>query len=289
MSVTLSKNNTFHRVRDCFIKRILVIATIASLSQTSHAYAETTAETTLTEQIEHTENVVGKAYDKDRQLLYTEQHFYFDDNTHQVKYFDANGTLVAEKQLDYRDSAIRPALEQTNFLLGKTNKVKYQNYFGKKNTIAITTLNNGVIDYQKEITITDDTTQKLVIDAGFNKFIQLHWQDLIDGNSKTMDFLLLNSGRTVNLRIVKSKPNNTAKNDPCDSNNICFKITASNFVFRTLSSPIFLQYNKNNKSLLQFKGRSNLANEKGNYPEVTIDYNYPNPNEPNPDQPNTHQ
>lgn len=255
---------------------LLTVCMAVAIFQTTRTYASS-VERTLDEQIlfdstlvEKAANVVGKAYGKNNQLLYTEKHYYIDINTHTVRYFDANGTLIADKQLDYQESAIRPALIQNNRQLRKTNKVRYQNTADGKRTIVIETELDGATKKQKEITIND----KLVIDAGFNKFIQQHWQTLVDGNSMTMDFLLLNSGRTVNLRIQK--------NTQCESSLACFRITPSNFVFRSLSSPIYLQYNKDKQTLAQFKGKSNLANAKGKYPEVTIDYSYPNkPNETN--------
>ena len=54
--------------------------------------------------------VIGEAFDIDsQQLIYVEKHRYIEGNQHEVKYYDPNGDLFAEKRLRYGQYEQAPA------------------------------------------------------------------------------------------------------------------------------------------------------------------------------------
>ena len=59
-------------------------------------------------------------------------------------------------------------------------------------------------------------------------------------------------------------------------NSQCFKLEISNWLYRMLSSPIELGYDRSEKHLIRYRGLSNIENESGVGLDVDIRYSYQN-------------
>ncbi|WP_252179446.1 hypothetical protein [Endozoicomonas sp. 4G] len=204
--------------------------------------------------------LIGYAYHVGtRQLAYTEEHTFPDTLSHHVIYKEADGTVFASKTIDYSDSYIAPDIIQENHrngerikteLMGDVFKVSYRASFGKDTQ-------------HSDVTLSPD----LVIDAGFDHYIRSNWDSLVAEKETVIQYLIPSHQRAIDLRIKPVE----CKKDPKDTN-ICFNIAADSWLYRLLSSPLTLSYDKQSQRLMTFSGRSNISDKKGDYQDVTIHY-----------------
>lgn len=218
---------------------------------------------------------VGYAYDlKTNKLIYTEHHKYTDNAIHKVQYKEINGEVFASKTVNYKYSDFTPDFIQENSRNGERIEVKRDN--------------KGIlIRYQENRSSSVDsnriyTNPKLIIDAGFDKFISQNWKALVAGKEMTIDYLIPSSLDHYELSIIK---------EDCEDDTLhCFSISSSSFFISLLSSKLLLTYKElyeegtdgsngeNTHStrirLMSFKGRSNICDSEGNYHDVYIQYQY---------------
>ncbi|WP_257287412.1 hypothetical protein [Endozoicomonas sp. SESOKO2] len=206
--------------------------------------------------------LIGYAYHMGtQQLAYTEEHSFPDTFSHHVIYKEADGQVFARKTIDYSDSYIAPDIIQENQrngelikteFIGDAYKVSYKAGFGEGTE-------------QSDITLSPD----LVIDAGFDHYIRSSWDSLITEKETVIQYLIPSHQRKIDLRIKPVK----CKKDLKDTH-ICFNIAADSWLYRMLSSPLMLSYDKQSQKLKTFSGRSNISDKNGDYLDVTIRYHF---------------
>lgn len=202
------------------------------------------------------QELVGRAYDlASGELVYTEAHYFFEDKRHQVIYREPGGDVFAEKMLNYSHGDWSPAFEQTNHRFREEVTVSHMpegqvfaSYSSRKKTIE-----------QKLLPLSKNT----VIDAGFNAFIQSHWQSLVSEDSMQFDYLVPSRLELLTLSV---------KSVDCQLRYRCFEIRAANPVIAFLMGEIHLKYDAESHQLVEFSGRSNIAQENGKYHKVRIEY-----------------
>ena len=221
----------------------------------------------LTTQAEN-RKFIGLAYDPDgKSLLYSEEHSYKNDYQHEVIYKEADGQVFAKKTVDYRRSFIAPAFQQTNSRNGEYIETRYNN----DDTLEVIYRENKD---QQQANENIDVNESLVIDAGFDHFIRDHWDELIEGKSKVINYLLPSHQQSIDLRIESIDCSSVLLNGD-DPNTInCWRVATDSWVFRILSAPLLLAYDKSTRHLLTFAGRSNICDSKGDYQDVVIRYQY---------------
>jgi hypothetical protein len=233
---------------------------------------------------------IGYAYDIETQeLLYTEHHNYLNDVLHEVQYKEINNELFATKSIDYTHSYFAPNFTQHNLRNGEKINIKRKSKQSDETNIRY------LIQYQenaeeKQQQDSISYSSKLIIDAGFDHFIAKHWQALIDGQEITIDYLIPSLLDYYELTIKEEtcQVNPQNKTDTLMSDQYCFSISASSFFIGLFSSQLQLTYTKhsniedseiknNDKEkirLINFQGRSNISDSKGNYQDVNIIYQY---------------
>lgn len=242
------------------IKNLIAISGILIMSATSFANQKV--------------NVVGKAYSAvDDKLLYTEEHSYIDDSSHQVIYKEPDGSVFAVKELNYGQNASAPGFVQRNKRVGEVIEVN---------------INNRVIEsfYQKtpqntprvkQLDLESRNDEALVIDAGFDHFVRSKWENLQRGEKVDFFYLIPTRQRLVTLTIkrmdCREGPIPESDRTESASETSCFHIAPESLFLRMLVRPIYLTYD-NRKHLQIFSGRSNIANAQGKYQDVSIYYQH---------------
>ncbi|MEN0037732.1 MAG: hypothetical protein AAGC78_11735 [Cellvibrio sp.] len=213
--------------------------------------------------------VAGSAYDLDsNKLIYRELYTALDENkTVRVDYVTPDGQTFASKTLDYNGEPFQPSF---TFKDTRDNEFASAHFQGGR-----LLLTHGVKDTKTEKTIYDNA--RLVIDAGFDSYIQLNWDKLASGKTLKFDFALPTKLNTVQLEVRKIK---AADSPVYDANYgrewIYFRIAPAKKFVSFFADPINLAYDPNGKYLVRFYGRSNIDDDKGGPQDVRIEYEYTN-------------
>lgn len=213
--------------------------------------------------------VAGSAYQiETNQLLYRELYTGLDENKSvTVDYTSPDGNIFATKTLVYQGEPFQPSF---NFEDKRDNEYVSAQFQG-----ARLVLSHGMNSAQNEATIYDNA--RVVIDAGFDAYIQLNWAQLEAGKHLKFDFVLPHRLTTAKLEARKIKPSES----PVFDNNIgqgwsYFRIAPAKAFISLFADPIYLAYDPNGKYLMRFYGRSNIDDDKGNPIDVRIEYEYAN-------------
>lgn len=213
--------------------------------------------------------VAGSAYDLDsNKLIYRELYTALDENkTVRVDYVTPDGQTFASKTLDYNGEPFQPSF---TFKDTRDNEFASANFQGGR-----LLLTHGVKDTKTEKTIYDNA--RLVIDAGFDSYIQMNWDKLAAGKTLKFDFALPTRLSTVQLEVRKIKSSESPVYDANYGREwIYFRIAPAKKITSFFADPINLAYDPNGKYLVRFYGRSNIDDAKGGTQDVRIEYEYTN-------------
>jgi hypothetical protein len=205
--------------------------------------------------------VIGDAYDVDeQQLLYREYHFYSEDLLdHKVIYKNPEGQELAVKTLNYRSGLSTPSFIQKSFIYPQSLSVSMQD---KQLFFEYISVDDQLEKKQLK------AKQPLVIDAGFDNYIRMNWDDLIVGNAVDFYFPAVARLSLFKLRLKGQECSYASDDDQC------FVINSANWFISLVLAPIELGYDKKTQKLSRFRGLANLTDEAGKGLEVDIKYNY---------------
>lgn len=207
--------------------------------------------------------VIGEAYAPgSNKLLYIEKHRYVEDNQHEVKYYNADGELFAEKRLSYGQYEQAPAFEQTNDLRGEWIKVSGQ---GDQIKVEYREESDSVV-FDKRFKVNDH----LLVDAGFDRYVKRHWDDLLQNQKREIEYLVPSRLTTVGFEVGRVDCLSGTRADA-----VCFAITPTSWFVSLAVDPITVAYDPVSRNLLRFNGRGNIASSSGKYQTVDIHYQYP--------------
>ena len=191
------------------------------------------------------ERVIGTAYHTESgDVMYSEEHIYMSDNHHQVIYREKDGSVFAEKMLDYSESEFMPDFYHENTRNGEIVAVNVN-----AKTIEVN-YRRSLNSNQKKDAL--DHSGIVIVDAGFDKFIQANWNKLVGGEKLEFDYLIPVRSKTFTLSLQGKKCNVPGR--------ACFEISTASLLLGILVRSIHLEYNVETKSLLRFKGKSNISN-----------------------------
>lgn len=184
-----------------------------------------------------TPDIVGEAVDPDTgETLYLEHHYCTDDALKcSVFYLRPNDELIASKQLNYEPSLQAPELLFRDF---RTDR---------------------------ELSISPPGDEQ-VVDAGFDNFVRLQWQELSDGEEVRFPFRIVGRDDPITMRANRE--------NQCENGKLCLQIRLDSWLLGNLVDPIQLTYDEKSQRLLRFEGVSNLKNDKGRSQKVRIRYRY---------------
>ncbi|WCN07866.1 hypothetical protein [Marinomonas mediterranea] len=203
----------------------------------------------------------GRALDpKTKVLLYTERHFFPAPQVHEVRYFEADGRLFATKKLDYAQSSNAPSFEQLNERQGEAISVKHTDKIELQYRASSDAATKSA---------TFNVSNKLVIDAGFDRYVREHWSELVNRKTHSVDYLVPSRQTTVEFKIKRR----TCLDEQI-SESVCFEVKPSAWWLSLLINPLYLAYDETTKRLVRFIGRGNIADKNGKYQTVDIYYQY---------------
>mgnify|MGYP000173898569 CR=1 FL=1 len=223
---------------------------------------------------------IGYAYDIDsKKLVYSEHHQYVTPTLHQVEYKEPSGEIFATKTIDYSHSYFAPDFTQHNLRNGEKVSVYREDSVNGKIKYAIKYQENSKEDSESNSL---KLRPRMVIDAGFDHFITKNWDALLSQESLTIDYLIPSALDHYELTVKENTCTNTIAKKNSEINDDesihCFSISASSFFIGLFSSQLGLTYAQNNTSkiirLIEFRGRSNISDQDGNYQDVNINYTY---------------
>lgn len=211
----------------------------------------------------------GTAYNlDDNQVLYRELYTGLDENKSvRVDYVSPQGKTFATKTLVYSGELFQPMF---TFEDTRDNEFASAQFEG-----ARLMLTHGAKGHQSQKAIMDNA--KLVVDAGFDAYIQLNWDKLMEGKRLKFDFALVNRLTTVQLEVRKIKSSESPVYDADYGRHWAyFRITPAKKIASLFADPINLAYDPKGKYLMRYHGRSNLDDNEGAPVDVRIEYEYLN-------------
>lgn len=213
--------------------------------------------------------VYGEARDiHSKALLYTEEHR-INTTTHKVTYRQVDGTLIADKNIQYTQGYATPSFQLYDHRFGRTSGSKWQ----EGNWLLWQQDKSGKRD-EKGF----DPEQNLVIDAGFNYFVLENFKALEEGKALDFTFAITDPPMEIPMTI-KKKSCTDAVFFSTDENVLCLKIVSHNFLFRIFVPVIYLAYIHNPENdithlLSLYQGPSNLPDNDDKAQTVRITYRY---------------
>lgn len=177
-----------------------------------------------------------------------------------------NKKVFASKKLNYTSNPKTPSVLQKDFRFGEIRQadttekeitLHYQANSNKKNVSA----NIGRKDVD-------------VVDAGFDNFIRIHWDELQSGNTFSINFASMAHLKALPLRISSQPLEKCARNaDKTTSAHYCFYVEIDNAFLRMLLGNIKLIYDQQHR-LEEFNGVVNILSEKESNQTAKIRYYY---------------
>jgi hypothetical protein len=214
----------------------------------------------------YTVYAIGEAYGlKDEEdLLYRETYCTDGDaDKNLVIYQDKQGQLLARKQLDYVSGPFTPSFVQQNFYSDEIIEVDLQD-----DAVRMAVFKNDRSSVKRASEEPADQNITLVIDAGFDRFVRQHWDELLNDKGKTFLFAFVDNLKLLELRIQRAECSYSSENDQC------FHLELSNWLFRLLAAPIELGYDPVTKNLSRYRGLSNIGDGNGNGNGLVVDIRY---------------
>lgn len=213
--------------------------------------------------------VAGSAYNLENgQLIYRELYTGLDENQSvRVDYVTPDGNRFASKTLVYQGEPFQPSF---NFEDTRDNEFVSAQFQGARLVLA-----HGMGSSQNEKVVYDNA--RTVIDAGFDAYIQLNWDKLVEGKRLKFDFAMPIRLSTIQLEVRKIKSAESPIYDPnYGSEWIYFRIMPAQKFVSFFADPINLAYDPNGKYLMRYHGRSNIDDDRGGPQDVRIEYEYTN-------------
>lgn len=210
---------------------------------------------------------IGKAYDiESNALVYYEYHYEKTENrdlllSETVVYKDPNKNIFAEKKLNYKTGLTTPSFKLIDNRNGYNEGVNLNN-----NNLDLFVQTSEKSRIKRESLKKNSNT---VIDAGFDHFIRLNWQNLQKGETLYVNFISPVELDSFEFRIKKI--DNSKSNDISN-----LEMSINNRFLRLFLDPILLEYSNVTNRILSYEGVSNINNNDGKKYRVRIEYDYEN-------------
>ncbi|MGK0171618.1 MAG: hypothetical protein ACI9W2_003348 [Gammaproteobacteria bacterium] len=213
---------------------------------------------------------VGRAYDKDSgALLYEERHVERLDGEEvvgaEVLYLDARGHIFAVKQVDFRANPLAPEFHLHNRRTGHLE--------------ALRRLAEGTVEVRFQAAGSSQAIKADLLappgslaDAGFDRFIEANWDELLKGDPMLCRFLVPSRLEFMNFRVRHRDAGH-------DRDIVHFALELDSALLRLLVPSITVAYDRATRRLLRYEGMSNIRDATGDNHDVRIEFDYGEPNE----------
>ena len=234
----MSKYISFHRM----------VATVVASIAISSAQAEVSER-------------VGYAYDKQTgAFLYSETHREVQEDgrvvTNTVSYRDDAGKVFAEKHIDFQRSLTMPDFHLVNAENGHVEGAR-----GADEQLNVHFRQFSDSDVRSASV---ETPQNGIIDAGFDRFIELHWDSLVAGDVIEREFLIPSQLDFYTFEVER------AKTESLDD--FAFELRIKSMFLQVFVQPVLVHYDSRTRSLLRYEGISNIRDREGENFDVRIEF-----------------
>ena len=111
------------------------------------------------------------------------------------------------------------------------------------------------------------------MDAGFDNFVRLHWEELSAGKTLSVNFASIAHQKVLPLRVSLQPEDKCAEKSPSPAQASCFVVEVDNMFLRLLLGNIKLTYDSQHR-LQRFDGTVNINNDDEDSQSAVIDYFY---------------
>jgi hypothetical protein len=207
---------------------------------------------------------VGYAYDKQTgEFLYSETHREVVKGgrtvTNTVSYKNGDGKVFAEKYIDFQRSLTMPDFHLVNAENGHFEGVR--------------SADDQLKVHFRQLSGTDvreasvETPGNGIIDAGFDRFIELHWDALVAGDVIEREFLIPSQLDFYTFEVERVKEERI--------DDFAFQLRIKSMFLQMFVQPVLVHYDSRTRSLLRYEGISNIRNEEGENFDVRIEFQGP--------------
>lgn len=216
---------------------------------------------------------IGTAWTPDKsEVLYREYHFAEDpdlDLTTRVEYRRADGSVFAEKTIDYSRSLTAPEIEHIDY----RNTARINTEFLEDARSAMIKVGFQAHDsnrYREELLT---YRESVVVDAGFDPFVRKHWDQLVSGEPVSAAMLVPSRLDTVRISLTKTDSHLC---DAASDDIHCFVIRPAGMLRAVgwFVDPIYIGYEQASRRLQVFNGISNLRDDNDEPRNVLISFEY---------------
>jgi hypothetical protein len=202
-----------------------------------------------------TRTFVGIATDlNEGKSLYSEEHEDSYENGKRLrlttKYRDESKNVIAARIVDFSQNPFMPDFRLENYRTGYIEGAEM--------------VNNGLRVYVRK-SADQPIREKIlsvpkpsVVDAGFNNFVQTHWDSLMTGKKLYLNFAVPARLEYYGFRLYK-EGETTVRGRRA----VIVKCDVDNFMLRLFLDPIILTYDVESMRLISYEGISNISNDKG--------------------------
>lgn len=177
-----------------------------------------------------------------------------------------NKKFFASKKLNYTSNPKTPSVLQKDFRFGEIRQAD--------TTEKEITLHYQANSNKKNLSANISRKDVDVVDAGFDNFIRIHWDELQQGKTLSINFASMAHLKALPLRISSQPLEKCARNsDKTTSAHYCFYVEIDNAFLRMLLGNIKLIYDQQHR-LEEFNGVVNILSEKESNQTAKIHYYY---------------
>ena len=171
-----------------------------------------------------------------------------------VEYVAPDGSLIAQKSLDYSQDQLAPELVFMDKRNDQLIALSREN-----NKLILEKTENNVLTRE---TIDLDQDQIIVVDAGFDRLIVDRWDALLSNETVRFSILALTRGELISFKL---------ETQSIESNILTLSLKPSNWLIALLVDTLYLKYDIKKQQLMEYQGLTNiLAEENGQL----LDTNY---------------
>lgn len=203
---------------------------------------------------------IGYAYEEGQEvLLYTEEHQEWKEGDtiarSVVTYRDAEGNLIATKELDFSGDPLNP-----DFRLSSTFNGHLEGAKQAADRCLVFFRRSREHEYEEKVI---DLPGHAIIDGGFDRFIENNWEELLAGEVFERPFLVPSFHRFIDFRIYLEAEN---------GNEVVFAMEPASVFLRIVGEKIKVTYDRDNESLRLYEGISNVRDAAGENYEVRVEF-----------------
>lgn len=206
---------------------------------------------------------IGYAYEAGEDtLLYTEEHKEWKEDgaitKSVVTYRDADGNVIATKNLDFSGDPVNPDFRLTSTSNGHIEGAKQE-----PDRFVVFFRKSRDHEYrEEEIQLPDHA----IIDGGFDRFVEINWEDLLEGEVFERPFLVPSFHRFIDFKIYLEEKNET---------HAVFFMKPASLLLRLVGAGIKVTYDRNNGALKLYEGISNVRDSSGENYDIRVEFPKP--------------